>query len=211
MLVIGKPKLGKTTLARLVEQKADIEHIELGKLIGKIITRMKELEETPEQDAEGNPVEMVESLGALEFGIVEDLKNGRKIENGKLVKLVNKALAEKSVAMRGFVLDLPLGAADEDGFCWVDAILTNKIILPKIQCRYFSHIVELDDTDEEVIRNAGLQWSNIETGKVYSEWNREELRKPLTTSEEEQPPELTEEEEKERAMKDEDMVVCAGE
>ena len=38
--------------------------------------RMKELEETPEQDAEGNPIEMIDSLGALEWQIIEDLRNG---------------------------------------------------------------------------------------------------------------------------------------
>ena len=70
------------------------------------------------------------------------MRNGKRVEDTKLIKLVNKALAEKSVAMRGFVLDLPLGFS-ENNFCWVDAILTNKVILPKIQCRYFTHIVEL--------------------------------------------------------------------
>eukprot|EP00828_Plagiopyla_frontata_P023696 TRINITY_DN3029_c0_g1_i10.p1 TRINITY_DN3029_c0_g1~~TRINITY_DN3029_c0_g1_i10.p1 ORF type:complete len:1472 (-),score=263.93 TRINITY_DN3029_c0_g1_i10:1139-5554(-) len=210
ILIIGKPKIGRTTFCKELEQKADIEHIEITKLIDKIMIRMKELEETPEQDAEGNPIEMIDSLGALEWQIIEDLRNGQAIEQSKLIKLVNKALSEKSVAMRGYILDLPLSVGTNK-FCWIDAILNNHVILPKIKCRYFTHIIELDDTDCEIISNAELIWSNPETGKVYSQWNREQLRKPLTANEDDPPPDLTEEEEKERQIKDDELVLCPTE
>lgn len=197
ILIIGKPKIGRTTFCKELESKADIEHIEISKLIEKIVVRMKELEESPEQDSEGNPIELIDSLGALEWEIIEDLRNGKTIEQAKLIKLINKTLSEKSIAMRGYILDLPLGL-DGNKFSWVDAILNNRVTLPKIKCRYFTHIIELDDQDEEVLSNAELIWSNPETGKPYSEWNREQLRKPLTTNEDDPPPDLTEEEEKER-------------
>ena len=48
MLVIGKPKAVRTTFCKLLEAKADVEHIELSKLIEKIMVRMKEFEETSE-------------------------------------------------------------------------------------------------------------------------------------------------------------------
>ena len=133
---------------------------------------MKELEESPEQDSEGNPIELIDSLGALEWEIIEDLRNGKVIEQAKLIKLINKALSEKSIAMRGYILDLPLNLG-VNKFSWIDAILNNRLILPKIKCRYFTHIIELDDSEQEVISNAELIWSNPETGKSYSEWNRE--------------------------------------
>ena len=89
---------------------------------------------------------MIDSLGALEWEIIEDLRNGKVIEQAKLIKLINKALSEKSIAMRGYILDLPLNLG-VNKFSWIDAILNNRLILPKIKCRYFTHIIELDDSE----------------------------------------------------------------
>lgn len=67
-------------------------------------------------------------------------------------------------------------------------------MLPKIGCRYFSHIIEFENSDAEVIEFMEKHMENQETGKLYSQFDRDILRKPKKKAgdgeeeEEEEPP-----------------------
>ena len=56
MFVFGKQKVGKTTFAKLLAQKLNIEYIDQLGLIDKIFTKIKLNEEDPKVDDEGNPI-----------------------------------------------------------------------------------------------------------------------------------------------------------
>jgi len=52
---------------------------------------------------------------------------------------------------------------------WVDAIIKGKVKLPRIGCRYFSHVIDLDASDSDVIKFASaLMEKDEEVLKFYS-------------------------------------------
>ena len=51
-------------------------------------------------------------------------------------------LFNESYVNKGFILDLPIDAY------WSEAILSGKLHLPCIDCRYFTHLIELHYTEE---------------------------------------------------------------
>ena len=56
LLVIGRPKSGKTTLAKAVAKKYSLVYISIESMIEKVFERVKFFEENPpETDDDGNP------------------------------------------------------------------------------------------------------------------------------------------------------------
>ena len=51
-----------------------------------------------------------------------------------------------ATASKGYILDLPLEYNKND---WIDIIISNRLYTPKVGCRYFSHVIELEQTDDE--------------------------------------------------------------
>lgn len=114
---------------------------------------------------------------------------------------------------KGFILDIPLYESVK--FSWVEEIFKKTLKIPKIKTRYFSHVIELENSDEEVIyfiiykkRNNFFNLlkvlhlvdgilENSELMRVYTNLNREIIKRPKVLKEDEEAPEMTEEEEKE--------------
>lgn len=94
-----------------------------------------------------------------------------------MLDLVNNELKHHLAINKGFILDLPLCNRAYE-FSWIDAIVRNKVLLPKIGCRYFSHIIEFEHSDEEVLEFMEKHMENPETGRLYSQFDRDILRKP---------------------------------
>jgi len=59
--------------------------------------------------------------------------------------LINNELEKDLTQSRGFILDLPF----EYNKYWIDAVIRNKLTLPKLNCRFFTHIMQVEQTDEE--------------------------------------------------------------
>lgn len=57
MLILGKPKIGKTQFARALAKKIDVVHLEISVLLAKMLLRVKEYEENPETNEEGEVVD----------------------------------------------------------------------------------------------------------------------------------------------------------
>lgn len=71
--VIAKPRCGRSTFSKELARRLDLEYLDIEKVINKIFDKIKENEENPKTDEEGNPIEF---LTTIESNVVEDLKNG---------------------------------------------------------------------------------------------------------------------------------------
>lgn len=60
----------------------------------------------------------------------------------------------------------------------MEAIVSGRLYLPRIQCRYFSHIVEFETSDEEVRAFSSGLMERPEDAKLYSQLDRDVLRRP---------------------------------
>jgi adenylate/nucleoside-diphosphate kinase len=57
-------------------------------------------------------------------------------------------MQQDSIINKGYILDLPVTGE----FNWIKQIFTkNGLYLPRIGCRHFTHVIQLEHTDEEVI------------------------------------------------------------
>ncbi len=59
----------------------------------------------------------------------------------------------------------------------MDAIIAGKVVLPRVQCRYFSHLFELEQTDEEAAAFVSGVLENPENGRLFSAQERQALRR----------------------------------
>ncbi|EGR31735.1 hypothetical protein IMG5_103090 [Ichthyophthirius multifiliis] len=171
MLVMGKPKTGKSKFCSLLQKKIDIIHIEAGFLIEKLMIRVKE------NEANATEEEPDKSL-PWEKEIVKELLEGKSISGNNLIELINNELQNDLPQNKGFILDVPL-CFSQGEVDWIDAIIKNKVALPKIGCRYFSHIIEFSCEDDDVLKFGGsvmeLYGENL---KIFSEREREISRQP---------------------------------
>ena len=91
------------------------------------------------------------TLAQVDKDVQGFLGRGQGIPAETLLELLNLELSQDVTRTKGFVLDIPLNSGLKHEFNWVEAIVTYKVKLPRIQCRYFSHLVEFQQTDEEVL------------------------------------------------------------
>lgn len=142
--MIGRPKCGKTTLAKRIAAKYQIVHVSVENSVNKVFERVKFFEENPpEMDDNGVPKD---GLTAIEKCVLEDLQQGRAVNEADLLDLLNAEMKNPATGSKGYILDLPLEYGKND---WLEAITSNKLYTPKIGCRYFSHVIELEQTDDE--------------------------------------------------------------
>ncbi|KAL4506760.1 hypothetical protein ABPG72_001181 [Tetrahymena utriculariae] len=205
IFVLGKPKNGKTKFCQGLAKKIDIVHIELSILIQNLFKRVQDNEENP-QEVDG---EVVDKLKPWERQILAELQEGKSISNQNLINLVNYELSFEEPSNKGYVLDLPL-TFDQDQVNWVDCIIKNQVQLPRIGCRYFSHIIQFETSDDDIIKFAsGIMEKDEEVIKVFSNQEREISRRPKRVpveGEEEEEPVEEEDEEGKQPINDDDLV-----
>lgn len=110
-------------------------------MIDKVFERSKFFEENPpEVDEDGNPKD---GLLAIEKYILAELQKGVAVEDEDVLDLINNELEKEFTQSRGFILDLPF----EYNKYWIEVLIGNRIYLPKIECRSFTHIVQTDQTE----------------------------------------------------------------
>lgn len=203
ILVLAKPRIGKSAFCASLAKKMDIFHIDPELSLQKLFKKIKDFEENPELDEENNPKGF---LSPLEKEIMNDLKSGKEIPNDSLLELINLELDDPLVSLKGFILDIPL--IDFAEFSWLSQIFNGSMRLPQILCRYFTHIINLDITDSEVFNFTGNLKENLEDFKLYSEYDRILLKNPKPKLEEEA--EAEEELEEKKPLNDENLLKRPG-
>jgi adenylate kinase family enzyme len=87
LLVIGRPKSGKTTLARSLAKKYSLIYISVESMIEKVFERSKFFEENPpEADEDGN---VKDGLLAIEKYVLAQLAKGSAVEEEDVLDLIN--------------------------------------------------------------------------------------------------------------------------
>lgn len=198
-MVVGKPRIGKTTFCADLAKKMDLIHIEIELSIEKLFKKIKDFEENPEMDEENNAKEF---LTPLEKDIILELKSGCQISYDSLRELLNVELDDPLVSLKGFILDIPL--IDTPEFSWLSQLLNGNLRIPQINCRYFTHMINLEVPDIEVSNFVSNLRENLEDYKLYSEYDRLLLKNPKPKTEEE---ELQEETEEKKPLKDENLLI----
>lgn len=87
LLILGRPKSGKTTLAKAVSKKYSLVYISVESMIEKLLERSKFFEENPpEADEDGN---LKDGLLPIEKYILGELQKGVAIEEEDILDLIN--------------------------------------------------------------------------------------------------------------------------
>ena len=173
--------MGKSTFCKILAKKFDLEHIEIESNIAKLFQKIKDFQDSPELDEDGNPKEY---LSETEKAIVADLTSGNAISNKNLLQLLNIQLSNAKTSLKGYVLDLPLYETKE--FCWADEILDGRLKIPRIGHKYFSHVIEFINDDEEVFFHTSklseFVKEDADSGQLvynlYSNYDIELMKKP---------------------------------
>ncbi|CAD8103243.1 unnamed protein product [Paramecium sonneborni] len=170
IFLIAKPRSGRSTFAKALAKQLDLEYLDLEKGIQRIYAKVAENENNPQMDEEGNPKEF---LNPLEREVFDSLRFGRELTQEQLESLFNVELSQDLPKNKGYILDLPL-----ENIFWVNSILSNKMILPKIGCRYFTHVVNLYQSDEDVLHFASKIMEKQDDLIATSQYDREEQKRP---------------------------------
>lgn len=90
LLILGRPKSGKSSLAKAVAKHYSLVYISVESMINKVFERVKYFEENPpEADEEGN---VIGGLTQIEKCIVEDLAQGKCVDEEDVLDLINNEL-----------------------------------------------------------------------------------------------------------------------
>jgi adenylate/nucleoside-diphosphate kinase len=77
--------------------------------------------------------------------VLAQLAKGSAVEEEDVLDLINNEFEKEVTHSRGFILDLPF----EYNKYWIETLISNRVNLPKIECRYFTHVLQTDQTEEQ--------------------------------------------------------------
>jgi len=118
--------------------------------------------------------------------VLQTLKQGNHVDKQNLLEMLNAKFAETPTLIRGFVLDLPLDTSE--GEFWLQSIALNKLKIPKIKNRPFSHIIEFVNSERAVVNHLDSIYESPENFKLFSYYDRELLKRPKVKKEGEEEP-----------------------
>lgn len=98
-----------------------------------------------------------------------------------LLELLNLKFLSAGCINKGFILDLPLET--EDGDFWLNALKTSKLTIQKFRNRPFTHIVELENSDNSVQYQRDSIYESPENFKIFSDFDRVLLKRPKAKKE----------------------------
>ena len=105
---MGKPRSGKTTVARNIAKQLDLVHINIENWISAVFEK-KKVKEQEQADA-GEPEEGVvlpPILNELEQQIVDLIKSGQGPTDAITVQIIKAMIDSPDSRTKGFILDLP--------------------------------------------------------------------------------------------------------
>ena len=169
ILILGKPRSGKTKVCEDLSVALDIVHISIQNYIAKVLKKIADYE-PPEDLEEGQ--EPPKFLTDIEEQVHQSLRAGKGPDDEQMVLMLGEAIASPEAQTKGFILDLPFHQRQET---WIETM--ERGIL-NIKPEEFSYVIELQTSDTDIhIISQGIRF-DPETGEVVSRWERDERRKP---------------------------------
>jgi hypothetical protein len=103
ILVIGKPRAGKTNLSKNLAQRLDLVHINVDSWLAALLAKIKAYE-PPEDLEEGQ--QPPRFLSDLEEAVHKALQTGSGPNDDQLVEILRIMIHSPQAVLKGFVLDL---------------------------------------------------------------------------------------------------------
>ena len=200
VLLLGKPRSGKTTLAKLLAARLDLVHVSVENWLARLLDKIKNYEPPEDLDLQEGE-EPPKWLTDLEEAVDKALKAGSGPSHEQTVAILKEDMSSAQARTRGFVLDLTFYKSPDS---WAKIIRGQEgregLLGPNDaagRAAEFSHVIELDCDDEEVKLRARHLRLDPEDGQVYSRWERAERNKPKPKKLDEDGNEIEEEEDPE--------------
>lgn len=179
VLLIGKPRSGKTTLAKNLAQRLDLVHINVNNWLLKLQAKIKDYEAPePEVDEEGNELPVPAWLSDLEEQVHVALKQGSGPTHEHTVAILKEEIHSAAAKTKGFVLDLTFYKTSAQ---WAKIIRSEELLgAPGESGKQveFTHVIELDCEDDEIELRVAHMRLDAADGQVYSRWEIKERNKP---------------------------------
>jgi len=194
IMLFGKPRSGKTTLAKNLSKRLDVVHVNVENWLLRLQEKIKNYEPPEEELEEGQ--EPPKWLTELEESVNISLKAGGGPSHEDTIAILKEEVASPAAQTKGYVLDLTFYKCPE-GATWKQMIRQHQILgAPDSmgQSVEFSHVIELDMEDDEVITRAKHMKLDPADGAVYSRWEITERNKPKPKKFDEDGVEIEEEE-----------------
>jgi len=185
VLVIGKPRSGKTTLAKQIEKRLNLTRVSADVWIQNLFKKIKDREENPPE--EEAPPELEEGqeppppkswLKPLEEKVLNKLKAGGAPDEDEICEMLKELVASPEAQTRGFVLDLDFAYQADQPLSWFNRFNSFNIL----NGQDLTHIVELIEDNHEVKARAANLYQTPSDGVVFSKWQRDlraNRKKPL--------------------------------
>lgn len=187
ILVIGKPRAGKSNLAKNLALRMDLVHVSVDNWLAALLAKIKAYE--PPEVEEGQ--EPPKFLSDLEDSVHKALQSGNALSDAQLIEIVRLQIHSPVAVLKGFILDLSFYEREHSDVSWAMIIRQTKLLGETVHGKSveFTHLIELNMEDEDVrLRAQHMRLDPID-GNVYSRWEREERKKPKPKKEGEDEPE----------------------
>lgn len=177
IMIIGKPRSGKSLLSKNIATKLDLVHISLDNWLAALLNKVKTYE-PPEDLEEGQAPPKF--LSDLEEGVYQALQRGSGPNDEQIVEIIRTVVHSPQAVHKGYVLDLSYYEHQLSDVSWAGIIRQVKLIGETSNGKgvEFTHIIELWMEDDDVRLRAQNMRLDPTDGNVYSKWEREERKKP---------------------------------
>ena len=188
ILVVGKPRVGKTLLCSKLAQKLDLVHINIDNWVKSLLAKVA-LAAEAEADAGGEEgEEKPKILSDMEEEIYAALKQGGGPTEDHQVEILKLMIRSPAAQLKGYLLDLSYFNKVQT---WAGLIRERHILSEPDETGQqleFTHLVELWSEDDDIRTRAKGLRVNPEDAVLYSKWERDERAKPKVVPEGEDPP-----------------------
>ena len=125
LLVIGKPRSGKTKLSKNLAAKLDLVHISIDNWLAALQKKIKEYQ-PPEDLEEGQ--QPPKFLSDLEDSVNKSLLAGSGPNDDQLLEIIKLQLHSPQAVLKGFVLDLSFYERQNSDISWAGLIRQLKLL-----------------------------------------------------------------------------------
>lgn len=169
ILVVGKPRSGKSNVSKSLGEALDLVHVCVKSYINALLHKISTYE-LPEDLEEGK--EPPKFLSDFEEEVFQVLKAGKGPSDAQMVRMLADMIASPQAQTKGYIVDLPLHQREES---WHDTISRGAL---NFLTQDLSFVIDLQMSDVDVRQRASGIRFDPETGEIVSRRERQDRRKP---------------------------------